>query len=117
MKDGQPGGLRAEVLIAALLVLAGIGGFLVHWRLSNRNGCLMNLRNVQQAARSHQGVNGLWLGAPLKPSDLIPAYLAPPRCPAGGTYTWSPVHPPIGTTVIRCSHPGHQPDPATVAGW
>lgn len=113
----RPAGLRADPLIVVLLLVAGVAGFMLYWSRSNRDACLMNVRNVQQAARSHQGVNGLWIGSPLRRSDLIPAYLGAPSCPSGGTYTWSTVHPPVGMLVIRCSHPGHQPDPAEVADW
>lgn len=40
-----------------------------------------------------------------------------PICPAGGTYTWSKVHPAIGILAFRCSHRKHQLDPALIADW
>ena len=109
---------RIDAILLVLLVAAG-GGVFVYWkRESDRAGCILNLRNVQQAARSHQGMNNLDQGDPLAPPDLIGPRLylsAPPACPSGGTYTWSTTHPPIGTLVIECSHPGHRP--TSTAGW
>ena len=105
--------------VALALLCAVLGGF--KWKSgSDRAACILQTRNVQQAARSFQGVNGLNTGDRLEMRDLIgPGKFIEfePICPAGGTYTWSPVHPAIGTLVIRCSHRKHQLDPALIADW
>ena len=65
-------------------------------------------------------MNSLNTGDQLEMSDLIgPGKFidSQPVCPAGGTYTWSKVHPAVGTLAIRCSHRKHQLDPAFIADW
>jgi hypothetical protein len=105
--------------VALALLCAALGGF--KWKSgSDRVACILNTRNFQQAARSFHGINGLDFGDRLEKADLVgPGNFieAEPVCPAGGTYTWSPVHPPVGTLVIRCSHRKHQLDPALIKTW
>jgi hypothetical protein len=114
----KPRSLTAAWAVLALLI-AVLGGF--KWKSgSDRAACILQTRNVQQAARSFQGVNGLNTGDHLEMSDLIgPGKFieSEPLCPAGGTYTWSKVHPDIGTLVIRCSHRKHQLDRTQIADW
>ncbi len=105
--------------VALALLCAVLGGF--KWKSgSDRAACHLNTRNVQQAARSFHGMNGLDFGDRLEKTDLAgPGNFieSEPRCPAGGTYTWSPVHPAVGSLVIRCSHRKHQLDPALIKDW
>jgi hypothetical protein len=85
---------------------------------SDRAGCILNIRNVQTAVRSHQGMNELNFGAPLPWDEIIgpDGFLtARPVCPAGGTYTLSQTVPAIGTPACTCSHEGHAP--ADTDGW
>lgn len=109
----------APAWVALALLFAVLGGF--KWKSgSDRAACILQTRNVQQAARSFQGVNGLNTGDHLKMSDLIgPGKFieSEPICPAGGTYAWSKVHPDIGTLAIRCSHRKHQLDPGLIKDW
>ncbi|MES2980679.1 MAG: hypothetical protein V4727_00065 [Verrucomicrobiota bacterium] len=37
-------------------------------------------------------------------------YLKKPVCPAGGTYTFSKVHPEVGKLACTCSHADHVPE-------
>lgn len=109
----------AAAWVALALLIAVLGGY--KWKAgSDRAACMLHTRNVQQSTRSFQGMNGLNTGDPLEMSDLIgPGKFieSEPVCPAGGTYTWSKVHPDIGTLAIRCSHRKHQLDPALIADW
>ncbi len=109
----------AAAWVALALLFAVLGGFI--WKSgSDRAACILYTRNVQQAARSFQGMNGLNVGDRLEKADLVgPGNFieAEPHCPAGGTYTWSKVHPAMGTLAIRCSHRKHQLDPALIADW
>lgn len=114
-KSSEPSGVWL-LLILLLVVLAG-----VWWKsVEDKAGCQLNVRNVQQASRSYCGMNGLNPGSPLLRTDLIgPGGLigSEPVCPAGGTYTWSSVHPACGDLAIRCSNRKHQLDPALIADW
>lgn len=114
----KPRSLAAAGVTLALLC-AVLGGF--KWKSgSDRAACILQTRNIQQATRSFQGMNSLNTGDQLEMSDLIgPGKFidSQPVCPAGGTYTWSKVHPAVGTLAIRCSHRKHQLDPAFIADW
>lgn len=81
---------------------------------NNRAACIMNIRNVQQAMRSHQNMNGFSPGGQgfrnaelIGPDSFIESR---PTCPSGGTYEWAEgTFPPVGELALRCSHPGHVP--------
>lgn len=76
-------------------------------RGSDRAGCIMNQRNVQQAVRSYQNMNGLKIGDPLPHEEVFgPGKWIEhvPVCPDGGTYTFTKVIPKIGELGCRCSH-------------
>ena len=79
---------------------------------SDRAACILNIRNVQQAVRAHQNINGLEFGAPLSMSDIFgeDKFLPrEPRCPSGGIYTFSKTIPKIGKLACTCGHPEHEP--------
>ncbi len=83
------------------------------WRNgSDRAGCIMNIRNVQQAIRAHQNMNSLEIGTPIKWDDIIgPGKFIEntPQCSEGGTYTFVKTIPEIGVLACTCSHAEHQP--------
>lgn len=90
-------------------------------RRTDREGCVLNLRNAQQAMRSYQGMNGLWVGGHpgfghqtlIGPGNFLEVE---PQCPGGGTYTWEEGRiPDVGELFLHCSHPDHVPDDHT--GW
>lgn len=93
--------------VALALLFAVLGGFI--WKSgSDRAACILNTRNVQQAARSFHGMNGLNFGDRLAKADLV----------GPGKFIESePAHPAIGTLAIRCSHRKHQLDPALIKDW
>lgn len=79
---------------------------------SDRAGCILNTRNVQQAVRSYQGMNSKNYGDPIDWSEIFgPGKMMErePVCPAGGTYTFSKVHPDVGKFACTCSHADHVP--------
>lgn len=109
----------APAWVALALLCAVLGGF--KWKSgSDRAACILQMRNVQQAYRSYCGINGLNPGDSFDRLGLIgPGKLieSVPVCPAGGTYTWSEIHPLVGDLAIRCSHRKHQLDPALIKDW
>lgn len=85
-------------------------------RGSDRAGCIMNIRNVQQAIRGHQGMNALDVGADINWDDIFgpKGYLKEPKCPDGGIYTFAKTIPEVGVLACTCSHAdnekGHEPE-------
>jgi hypothetical protein len=78
---------------------------------SDKAGCIMNTRNVQQAVRGHQSMTSLKVGDPIDWNVIFgpDGYLKEPICPLGGTYTFVATIPPVGTLVGQCSHADHVP--------
>ena len=67
----------------------------------------MNIRNVQQAMRTYQNINGYSPGRPLDWSEVIGKgrfMTTMPTCPKGGTYTFTKTIPQVGELGCRCSH-------------
>jgi hypothetical protein len=101
---------------AALPVLTATSTLFVGARAwkkgSDRAGCMINTRNIQQAIRGHQGMASLENGSPI-PWDKIcgkGGYLhARPICPGGATYTFAETVPEIGELACKCSNPDHEP--------
>lgn len=99
------------VLILSLIVLL-FQGTRAWFMGSHRAECVLNARNLQQAVRSHQGMNSESVGDTINWSEIIGPgkfYESKPRCPAGGEYTFSKVHPEMGKLVCKCSHADHLP--------
>ena len=72
-----------------------------------RSACIMNIRNVQQAVRSFQNMNGRELGSPIPWKQIIgpDKFLERwPKCHGGGIYTLSRRIPKVGELACRCSH-------------
>lgn len=103
--------LELTVVILVLLSLIAIlfVGARAWKRGSDRAGCIMNIRNVQQAVRGHQNMTNTSTAVPAE-ADIYGAganaYLPTPACPAGGVYTYnsgaaSPEA--AGTIFLSCS--------------
>ena len=101
-----------EIIILAVIALCVAVSALVWKKGSDRAGCIMNIRNAQQAVRGYQGMNNETLGSPINWSEILGPgkFLPKPVCPAGGTYTFSKVHPNAGQLVCKCSHANHVPE-------
>lgn len=81
----------------------------------DRARCIMHIRNVQQAIRSYQNMNGF------APAEAHPVtkdtIIGPdnflelePVCPSGGSYQWVERRfPHVGELMVQCSCPDHRP--------
>ncbi|MCH7228719.1 hypothetical protein, partial [Haloferula sp. A504] len=109
------------LVLLALIAVLFIGGRA--WkRGSDRASCIMNIRNVQQAVRSHQNLNGVPDNAPIDiVTDLVGGdnfLRTEPVCPAGGTYSMVSAIPELGTLAIECSLATSEDHvPSFYAGW
>lgn len=127
LKRRRPSGLTLIELTVVILVLLSLITVLFigarAWkRGSDRAGCVINIRNAQQAVRSFQNLRGRNDGAALDfNADLVGAgnFIETfPVCPANGTYTPASAIPTLGALVLPCSlgtSDDHQPD--NFAGW
>lgn len=99
--------LTVVILVLLTLVTVLFIGARAWKRGSDRAGCVMNIRNVQQALRSHQNLTALSDGATIDvESDLIgPGNYLPsaPVCPGEGTYTYATTVPALGELAAKCS--------------
>jgi type II secretory pathway pseudopilin PulG len=100
--------LELTVVILVLLSLIAIlfVGARAWKRGSDRAGCIMNIRNVQQAARGHMNMTNTPTAVPAS-SDIYGtgtnAYLPEPVCPGGGTYSYSTASATAGAVFLSCS--------------
>jgi len=106
--------LEIGVVIVVLFCLGAIlfVGARGKLRNSDRAANIMNIRNVQQAVRAHQGMQGLLEGAPLPMVQIfgnggsIEGYLTQPVPPAAGLiYTYGTTVPAIGTLYLSVGGP------------
>jgi len=105
--------LELTVVILVLLSLISIlfVGARAWKKGSDRAGCIMNIRNVQQAVRGHANMNNLAAGVPLLNSVIYSdastettaattVYMKTPVCPAQGVYAAADVVPATGTLYL-----------------
>lgn len=116
--------LELTVVILVLLSLISILfiGARAWKKGSDRAGCIMNIRNAQQAVRSYANMYSV---TAVPGTDLVGAgkFLeTAPKCPANGTYTvintGTVTVPAVGTLAMTCSlatSDKHVPD--SIAGW
>lgn len=109
-KAVKPGMTLIELTVVILVLLSLISILFVGARAwkkgSDRAGCIMNIRNMQQAARSQQNMYNLSSGGALASSDLIGSdkfMENAPVCPGGGSYTHTGTVPAVGTLYTTCS--------------
>jgi type II secretory pathway pseudopilin PulG len=116
--------LELTVVILVLLSLISILfiGARAWKKGSDKAGCIMNIRNVQQAVRSWQNMNNKNVGATYAvTTDIIGTGLfveSAPVCPGGGSYSTATAVPDIGTAVLTCTlatTDGHVPP--SLSGW
>jgi prepilin-type N-terminal cleavage/methylation domain-containing protein len=114
--------LTVVILVLLTLITVLFGGARAWIRGSDKASCIINIRKVQQAVRSHQNLNGLADGFAID----IPNNLTGPGnfietasiCRAGGTYSYVTAIPALGTLVMTCSLESAQDHvPPSHAGW
>ena len=105
------------LLLVPLVLLALYGAFTYdpfpNYQPHDRAGCLMNIRNAQQAVRSYSNMYHVEVSEPIARDVLIGdgKFLeSAPTCPSGGTYTFLDHVPEKGVLFMRCSDPEHTPD-------
>lgn len=106
--------IELTVVILVLLSLISIlfVGARAWKRGSDRAGCIMNIRNVQQGMRSFQNMNGHsagdeFIGAEGEIIGTGKFVETSPSCPASGAYTIGGDNlPDVGTLYMTCSLAG-----------
>jgi type II secretory pathway pseudopilin PulG len=103
--------LELTVVILVLLSLISILfiGARAWKKGSDRAGCILNIRNVQQAMRSHANLQNIDMGATLASTALIGSGLyleTTPMCPGDKTkaYTYLAAVPQVGTLYATCGN-------------
>lgn len=124
-KRAKKGMTLLELTVVILVLLSLISILFIGARAwkkgSDKAGCIMNIRNVQQAVRSYQNMNAQNAGDSLAASDITGSgnFLeTAPVCPGAGAYTYGSTIPAVGTLYMTCSlatSEGHVP--ASISGW
>jgi type II secretory pathway pseudopilin PulG len=118
--------IELTVVILVLLSLISIlfVGARAWKRGSDRAGCIMNIRNVQQGMRSFQNMNGHTAGATVAgaQTEIIgndKFVETTPTCPAAGNYTIGGDNlPAVGVLYMTCSLAGSDNhEPTLHADW
>lgn len=128
-KATKSGMTLLELTVVILVLLSLIAILFIGARAwkkgSDRAGCIMNIRNVQQAVRGHMNMNALNVvpastliysapavagnadplaGPIVAPVAAVDGYLPGPSCPAQGVYTYTAgAAAPPGTIILSCS--------------
>ncbi|MFM7182053.1 MAG: type II secretion system protein [Verrucomicrobiales bacterium] len=105
-----------EITVVITVILSLIAVLFIGaraWKAgSDRSTCLVNIRNVQLAARSYQNMYAINLGAEFNNTMIIGANSfipQAPSCPAEGAYTFATTFPATGTLFMTCNVEGHEP--------
>ena len=115
--------LELTVVILVLLSLIAILFIGARaWKAgSDKAGCIMNIRNVQQAVRGHQNMNNttaIPATSAIFTAGTVEGYLSEPSCPAGGTYTYNTTGTlDPGELYAACATNGTTHVPADYATW
>ncbi len=101
---------RTAILVLLPLIIL-IGDYKGR-RANETTGCVLNVRNIQQALRGYQGVNELGVGKVIPWSDLIgPGKMLGAHCrecPGGQACRLIPRMPDAGVLAAECPNPEHQ---------
>jgi type II secretory pathway pseudopilin PulG len=122
--------LELTVVILVLLSLISILfiGARAWKKGSDRAGCIMQIRNVQQAVRSYANMNGVNVSATTAAtvSGLQGLVIGSgkfvektPTCPSAGTYTYGgDTVPAVGTLYMTCSfNSTEKHEPGSYSDW
>lgn len=124
-KRSKKGMTLLELTVVILVLLSLISILFIGARAwkegSDKAGCIMNIRNVQQAVRSYQNMNAKNSGDTLGSTDITGAgnFLeVAPACPGAGAYTYGTTIPAVGTLYMTCSLSTTKAHvPSSIAGW
>jgi prepilin-type N-terminal cleavage/methylation domain-containing protein len=132
-KRSKKGMTLLELTVVILVLLSLISILFIGARAwkkgSDKAGCIMNIRNVQQAVRSYQNMNAknvadtYTVGSTSSAGDIVGpgAFVeVTPTCPGAGAYTIVSAIPEVGTLAMTCSltataDGGHVP--SSILGW
>jgi hypothetical protein len=94
------------------------------WKVSHqRSGCILMIRNIQQAVRSHQGMKSLREGDPMPWDEIFGSKNFVPldgkKCPGGRLYRLTPHVPRRGEVAAQCPDPEHhgRMEQIDTSGW
>lgn len=110
----RPKGVTLLELTVVILVILSLISILFigtrSWkRGSDRSGCIMNIRNAQNAVRAYQNSHAVDEGVSLDMTTVIIGpglYIENPNCPGGGSYNLLSHVPYMGELVMTCSLSG-----------
>ena len=101
---------RVTILVGLPLVIL-IGDYKAR-RASEAAGCILNVRNIQQALRGYSGTRGLMTENPIPwseiigPGKMLDSYSK--ECPGGQDYRLISKVPDVGVLAAECPNPEHQ---------
>ncbi len=112
----RPKGVTLLELTVVILVMLSLISILFigtrSWkRGSDRSGCIMNIRNAQNAVRAYQNSHAVDEGVNLDMTTAIIGpglYIENPECPGGGGYSLLSHIPYMGELVMTCSLSGSE---------
>jgi type II secretory pathway pseudopilin PulG len=116
--------LELTVVILVLLSLISILfiGARAWKKGSDRAGCIMNIRNIQQAMRGHQNMTNAAATDTIDAETVLigaNGYLTnPPVCPGGGDYTYKTTYGATGVVLTTCDLAATQQHvPTNTSDW
>jgi len=109
--------VEVTLVLSVLLMMATVLflGAHAYRKGSDRALCIQNIATVQKAVRAYGNLNELVPGTtvPNLKNEIVGSekFLpSPPRCPAGGLYTFrGNTLPAVGELYLSCSEEGHLP--------
>ena len=126
-KRSKKGMTLLELTVVILVLLSLISILFIGaraWKAgSDRAGCILNIRNVQQAVRSYAN---MYSATTVPAGDLLGTgkfVETQPACPAAGTYAPAVLSgavtvPAVGTLAMTCSlSTSDKHVPSSIAGW
>ncbi len=125
----NPGITLLELTVVILVLLSLVTILFIGARAwkkgSDRSANILNIRNVQQAMRSHANLRGLPDGATLYSSDIVGTgkYLENVKAPNPDiTYAYGSTVPSVGTLYLTAAYASgtsidFEPPASTYAGW
>lgn len=115
--------IEITLVIAVLLGLISVLfiGVTAYKEGSNRAKCILNISNVQKAARSYQNLYEMNEGDTFTQGLIIgdgKLIDTAPACPSGGVYTYVATFPALGFPVLACDKAAELDHvPNNMDGW